>query len=294
MVKIVTPSDLSLSAVNYDGGIGSYTTAVKVAALLGIADFVSASSGSATSPTLEEVGDLIRRAEDLIDETTNSSWRENLVENEFHDFDLDSKFRSYYADYVGKIRLENENIRKIIRIATWEGSEYKDLASAVATVTISDFSNVTSVTLTAGGTTWVLTAGTGTGQFNKTFGKRTTAMELCYLINEQPPSITAPFTGATTNKSLSSSGSNISDFFYANLEEDETVTIVSLLPGSDGQQTLRIRKNMTEIKIGGICEILEIFSLELITQLEESILLRLHIPMAIKEFPQLLKMRLLN
>ena len=235
MVKIVTPSDLSLSAVNYDAGIGSYTTAVKVAALLGIADFVSASSGSATSPTLEEVGDLIRRAEDLIDETTNSSWRENLVENEFHDFDLDSKFRSYYADYVGKIRLENENIRKIIRIATWEGSEYKDLASAVATVTISDFSNVTSVTLTAGGTTWVLTAGTGTVQFNKTFGKRTTAMELCYLINEQPPSITAPFTGATTNKTLASSGSNISDFFYANLEEDETVTIVSLLPGSDGQ-----------------------------------------------------------
>lgn len=237
MVKIVTPSDTTLNVVNYDGGIGSYTTAVKVAALLGISDFVSASSGSATSPTLEEVGDLIRRAEDYIDEFSNNSWRENLVENEFHDFDFDDKWRSYYSDYVGKVRLENENIRKIIRIATWEGSVYKDLASAVATVTISDYTNVTSVVLSIGGITWTLEAGTdgNVAKFNKLFGKRTTAMELCYLINEQPPSITSTFTGATANKALSASSKNISDFFYANLEEDETVTIVSLLPGSDGE-----------------------------------------------------------
>ena len=31
-----------------------------------------------------------------------------------------------------------------------------------------------------------------------------------------------------------SDSKNISNFFYANLEEDETITIVSLLPGSDG------------------------------------------------------------
>ena len=39
MVRIVSPSDASLNATNYTNGVGSYTTAVKVAALLGISDF---------------------------------------------------------------------------------------------------------------------------------------------------------------------------------------------------------------------------------------------------------------
>ena len=38
MVKMMTPSDSGLNIVNYTTGNGAYTTAVKVAALLGIAD----------------------------------------------------------------------------------------------------------------------------------------------------------------------------------------------------------------------------------------------------------------
>ena len=142
MVRIVSPSDASLNATNYTNGVGSYTTAVKVAALLGISDF-----STTTSPTLAEVGDLIRRCEDYIDHATNDSWRENLVENEFHDFELFDKYLYVYADYAGKIRLENEHVRKIIRIQSWEGGAYKDLASATAKVTITDNSNITSITL---------------------------------------------------------------------------------------------------------------------------------------------------
>jgi hypothetical protein len=231
MVKIVTPTDVALQVVDYANGIGSYTTAVKVAALLGISDF-----SASTSPTLAEVSDLIRRAEDYIDEATNDSWRENLVENEYHDFKTEGSYLTSYKEYVGKIRLENEYVRKVIRLAVWEGDVYRDIASATSTVTLSDYSNVTSIVLTAGSLSWTLTAGTGNGNFNKTFGTRTTGQELCYLINEQPPTLTANFTNATASKALrdSTDAYNISKFFYANLEEDDTVTIVSLLPGSDG------------------------------------------------------------
>jgi len=248
MVRIVSPSDSTLNAVNYSNGVGSYTTAVKVAALLGISDFTTT-----TSPTVAEVGDLIRRCEDYIDHATNDSWRENLVEDEYHDFDLFDKYLYTYADYAGKIRLENEHIRKIIRIQSWEGGSYRDLASAVATVTISDFSNVTDITLTAGSLSWTLTAvsdSTSTG-FNNAFGTRTTAQELCYLINEQAPAITASFTGATTSKGLNDSTDTyaISNFFYAALETDDTVTIVSLLPGSDGS-SCTITKTGTGLTVG--------------------------------------------
>jgi hypothetical protein len=231
MVKIYTPSDASINIVDYSEANGSYTTGVKVAALLGISDFTTS-----TSPTKAEIGDIIRRCEDYIDEITNCSWRENKVENEFHDFQWTAALKLIWDDYRGKIRLHNEDIRKIIRIAIWDGSIYKDIASAVATVTLSDYTNATSITLTAGGLTWTLSAGTSNSTFNKTLGKRSTAQEICYLINEQPPVLTAPFTGATASKALQDTGTskNISKFFYANLEEDETITIVSLLPGSDG------------------------------------------------------------
>ena len=233
MVRIVSPSDASLNATNYTNGVGSYTTAVKVAALLGISDF-----STTTSPTLAEVGDLIRRCEDYIDHAANDSWRENLVENEFHDFELFDKYLYTYADYAGKIRLENEHVRKIIRIQSWEGGAYKDLASATAKVTITDNSNITSITLGIGSLTWTLAASTDAANdnFNKSFGIRTTAQELCYLINEQAPAVTAPFTGATSSKAKKDTTNtyDVSDFFYAAVEEDDTVTIVSLLPGSDG------------------------------------------------------------
>lgn len=238
MVKVIVPSDPTLNVINYPAGNGAYTTAVKVAALLGVADFVSIDAVGATSPTLEEVGDLIRRAEDYIDEFTNESWRENLAENEFHDFDFFDKYVYFYEDYAGKVRTEHENIRKVIRIAFWDGATYRDVASATTSVSITDFSNITSITLGAGSLSWTLTAGTtnSNSQFNKSFGTRTTALELAYLINEQPPTLTASFTGATANKALkdTTNNYNISDFFYASVEEDETITIVSLLPGSDG------------------------------------------------------------
>ena len=136
MTKIFTPSDSALNVVDYANANGAYTTGVKVAALLGISDFTTS-----TSPTKAEIGDIIRRCEDYVDEVTNCSWRENIVQNEFHDFSWTAALKTVWDDYRGKIRVHNEHIRKIIRIAIWEGDVYKDIASAVATVTLSDYTN---------------------------------------------------------------------------------------------------------------------------------------------------------
>jgi hypothetical protein len=69
----------------------------------------------------------------------------------------------YATDYVGFVQLDHPNIRKIIRLEVFQGNNYNELASAIATTTISDYTNVTSVTLTLpnSGLSFVLPVGTG-------------------------------------------------------------------------------------------------------------------------------------
>ena len=231
---ITRPSDTAIAAADYENGIGYYTDVTRVCDLLGIVELTDD-----TVPTEAHVGELIRRAEDYVDEFTRESWRPMTVENEFHDFDFDWHRmyrygnRDYkYTDYVGFIRLHYENVRKIIRMAAWKGDSWQELASATATVTISDYTNVTNIALQLpnSGTTYTLPAATGDAGFNKLYGNVTTAQELVYLINEQLPVNTREFTGQSGKKTMN----GVSKFFHASLEDDNTVLISSLLPGDDG------------------------------------------------------------
>ena len=234
------PSDTSISQADYANGIGFYTDVTRISNLLSIPEFDDSSY-----PTEGHVGELIRYAEDYIDEYTKDSWRPILVENEYHDFDYDffrmfrssSMYYNKYKDYVGFVRLNAENIRKIVRLAAWKGNEWEELAGATASVTISDFSNATNITLQLpnSGTTFTLTAGTSTAQWNKNYGNRTAAYELAYLINEQLPVMTSGFTGSSGRKSLTQGSDSISDFFYASVEQDNKVVISSKLLGDDGK-----------------------------------------------------------
>ena len=206
----------------------------RVTDLLGIAPFTTD-----TIPTLAHIGELIRYAEDYIDEYTRESWRPMIVKDEWHDFDFDWN-RMYrhgsrhhrFTDYVGFIRLHYENVRKIIRLTAWKGDTYEELAGSTARITISDYTNITNVVLQLpnSGDSYTLVAGTSAGQFNKSYGNTTTAQELVYLINEQLPVNTREFTGQDGKKT-----GGQSKFFYANLEEDGTVIIASLLPADDGK-----------------------------------------------------------
>ena len=239
---ITRPSDTAINAANYTAGVGYYTDMTRITDLLGIAPLTAN-----TIPTLANVGELIRYAEDYIDEYTKETWRPMIIKDEFHDFDFDwhrmyrySNRASRYTDYVGMVRLNYENLRKVIRLSAWKGDTWNELASSTSTVTISDYTNVTSLVLQLpnSGTSYTLTASSSVGPthsnanvFNIQFGNVSTAQELVYLINEQLPVNTREFTGQDGKKN----GSGVSSFFYASLEDDNTVLISSLLPADDGK-----------------------------------------------------------
>ena len=235
---ITRPSDTAINKADYDNGVGYYTDMTRITDLLGIAPFTSD-----TIPTLAHIGELIRYAEDYIDEYTKESWRPMIIEDEWHDFDFDwHRMYRYnkdyrYTDYVGFIRLHYENVRKIIRLTAWKGDKYNELAGATAEVTISDYTQITSLVLQLpnGGETFTLEPHTTSNTFNNVYGNHTTAQELVYLINEQLPVNTREFTGSDGKKSFTGTlGSHISKFFYAGTNEDGSITIASLLPNDDG------------------------------------------------------------
>ena len=237
MVKTSAPSDYNSMAEDYTNGNGYYTNSSLVAGLMQIPAFTASSA-----PDISEVGELIKRTEDFIDEYTRDSWRPNFIEREYHDFEFqDYRWSIWrYRDYVGSIRLHNEHVRKIIRIEAWQGSSWKELASATASITVSDYTNTGSITLQLpnSGLSFVLATGTSTVTYNNTYGNKTTAAEIAALINEEYPYQTSMMTGATAAKSLqdTTAAKNISKFFYATVDsEDETKVIISsLLVGDDG------------------------------------------------------------
>jgi len=235
LTKASSPSDFTTINVNYAQGNGYYTRAEDVADLLQIGSF-----SSTTTPSLADVGKVIRRVEDKIDDKVGHPFRPLIYKDEFHNFEFFQ--HSYYPvqpykDYVGFIQLERPKVMKIIRLEVWQGNYYVDLASATASYIPPASGSGYTLTLGVGNFTFVLTEGT---DFFGSYGKKTTAQEIVAAINEVFPKKTAQFTGATAAKSkTATSGSltrNISDFFYASTATDDgtKVIISSLLPGEDG------------------------------------------------------------
>ena len=238
MAQLSSPSDFTSINPNYSEGRGYYTTSNTVAALLQIGNFTDT-----TTPSKGEVGELIKRAEDRVDGTTKLSWRPLIYQNEFHSFE--SINRSAYPlvswkNYIGFIQLDHRKIQKVVRLEVWQGSSYKDIASATAKITVPEAvtgSNVSwRIRLTVGARTFDLVEGT---HFYDTYGPKTTASQIVDAINEVFPHKTAKFTGETAAKSVTANGAStvhISDFFYATVDSDESnkVVISSLLMGEDG------------------------------------------------------------
>ena len=235
MVKASSPSDFTNIDVNYNIGFGYYTTHTDVSNLLQISAF-----SSSTTPSIAEVGKIIKRVEDKVDETIGHSFRPIIYKDEMHNFEF---FRQAhypvqpYKDYVGFIQLERPKIMKLIRLEVWQGEQYVDLASATATYVPPASGSGYTLTLGVGNFSFVLTEGV---HFYGSYGKKTTAAEIVAAINEVFPQATAQFTGETSAKSkTATSGSltrHISDFFYASTDTDDSskVTISSLLMGEDG------------------------------------------------------------
>ena len=240
MVKASSPSDYYRANVNngkvlYTDGNGFYTTHTDISNLLQISNF-----SDSTTPTKAEVGKIIKRVEEKIDDKIGHSFRPIIYKDETHNFEFFTHAMypvRPYKDYVGFIQLERPKIMKIIRLEVWQDNKYVDLASATATYTPPASGSNYTLTLGVGGFTFVLTEGT---DFYGSYGKKTTAQEIVALINEVYPTKTTQFTGEGTAKSKTAVSNsltrNISDFFYATTDKEDSskVIISSLLPGEDG------------------------------------------------------------
>ena len=242
MTKASSPSDYdflnsggsSLYSPDYNTGQGYYTSVEMVSDLLQIPSF----TGS-TNPTEAQVGAYIKRIEDYVDTKTGTSFRPITYYDEYHNFE----FKKYgntrvWFDSVGFLQLQHPSIRKIIRLEVWQGNSWTDLASATASITVDSThtgqSGSVTLTLPDGSTNFVLNKGTTYQQYNNTFGPKTTAQELVYLINEQYPASTVDFAATAAKRHKSIGG--VSKYFYATIdsENQSKVIISSLLPSDDG------------------------------------------------------------
>ena len=235
MSKLSSPSDFTNINPNYTLGRGFYTTHTDVSQLLQIAAF-----SSSTTPSIAEVGSLIKRAEERVDDIVGHSYRPVIYHHEFHGFEA-FRMGAYpvntYKDYVGFVQLERPDVQKIVRLEVWQGTEYVDLASATAKIKVPSTPESGSWTVSLGVGAYTFNIVKGTDFFDN-YGPKTTASQLADAINEVFPHKTAKFTGETTAKDVkdTSNAVNVSDFFYATTDSEagDTVVISSLLMGDDG------------------------------------------------------------
>ena len=243
MGKVSSPSDFTSINPNYTTGLGYYTTHTDVSNLLQINSFTAS-----TTPTIAEVGKLIKRVEEKIDDATKTSYRPTIYKDEFHSFEGFQR-SAYplrtYKDYVGYVQLSYPKVQKLVRLEVWQGNEWVDLASATASLEVPTSATTSdwTITLTVGNpTTYTFQiknlADGSIRDFYDNFGVKTTASQIVDSINEVYPMKTAKFTGETAAKSVKDTSGNrdISDYFYATTDSENSkkVIISSLLMGEDG------------------------------------------------------------
>jgi len=239
MGTTISPSDYTSIDPDYSAGKGFYTDHTEVANLLQVPAF-----SDSTYPTKAQIGAIIKRVEGIIDDKVKRSFRPIVTKDEYHNFEFTQlPHMSYYGGHVGFIQLKQMKVRKIVSLLLWQGSEYKEFASAQAKITLHDnFRDLNSIILQLpdSGVSFEMLAenvvgSLGNDEFCNTFGIKTTNEEIVSLINESFPSM-SQFTKATAPKSLTSSNLSISDFFYAckNRDNGKQIFISSLLSGDDG------------------------------------------------------------
>lgn len=239
MGQTISPSDFTEINPDYSQGRGFYTNATEVANLLQVPAF-----SVSTYPTLAQVGSIIKRVEGIVDDKVKRSYRPIITKDEYHNFEFSHlPHKAYYGGHVGFVQLTKMKVRKIVSLLLWQGSQYIEIASAQAKITLLDnFRDLNSIILQLpnSGVSFEMLAENdltdlANDEFNNTFGIKTTNEEIISLVNESFPSM-SQFTGATAPKSLTQSNLSVSDFFYAAKAKSngKQVLFSSLLSGDDG------------------------------------------------------------
>ena len=239
MGQTISPSDFTEINPDYSQGRGFYTNATEIANLLQVPAF-----SVSTFPTLAQVGSIIKRVEGIVDDKVKRSYRPIITKDEHHNFEFSHlPHKAYYGGHVGFVQLAKMKVRKIVSLLLWQGSQYIEIASAQAKITLlENFRDLHSIILQLpnNGVSFEMIAENNltdlaNDEFNNTFGIKTTNEEIISLVNESFPSM-SQFTGATAPKSLTQSNLSISDFFYAakNKNNGKQILFSSLLSGDDG------------------------------------------------------------
>src|SRR3990167_3958807 len=98
-----------------------YSSAAKVAAYLQVPTF-----STSTSPTLAQVNNMIRRAEEKIERITHGAWR---VQRETEEFPASAPFKHYTVGLP--YYLKHRNVKTLAtgsgdKIEVWNGSSWVD------------------------------------------------------------------------------------------------------------------------------------------------------------------------
>ena len=138
--------------------------------------------------TKSHVEDLIRKKQDYIDQVCRMAWRPCIVSDEYQNFTTFKPYRRrYYTDYVGAVYLRHRAIQRILRLSVWQGDEYRELGAARTKIAITNPAQMASTEkiFLCNGTpnSITLSSGSGSGEWDKSFGQKTIAQNISDLIN---------------------------------------------------------------------------------------------------------------
>jgi len=181
---------------------------------------------------------------------------------EYKNFDTYKPYRRrYYTDYVGTTPLLFRNVQQILRLEVWQGSDYKELASAEVRLKIIDNAALAgdSIYLCAGGGgIFTLSAGTTSSTWNNAFDEGTTAQQIADLINKDGRRNKAAIVASPSyslEDSYSSTGltvANVHQQFLASANADygnARIKISSMHRAQGGQTSTIAVTDLTNIEV---------------------------------------------
>ena len=104
----------------------TYSTYLKVAALFQKPNVFTSTS----NPSIEEVENIIERAEDFIDFKTRNSWKERQVTDEYHDLNANYIPYNGYPFFLGHSNIKSFSSTEGDKIEVWQGDTYLDYVAS--------------------------------------------------------------------------------------------------------------------------------------------------------------------
>lgn len=193
--------------------------------------------------TKSHVEQLIRIKQDYIDTITRTAWRPRLVVDEYKNFTTFKPYRRrYYTDYVGAVYLNHRSVRRVLRLAVWQGDYYRELAAARIKILVQDphrFAGTEKIFLCPNiAHVATLSTGSTSTTWSKDFGPKTIAQDIANLINIDSEAGKAAIQIGSMTENGSALNVNHEFLASANSDEGDGVILLSSMRSTDeGEET---------------------------------------------------------